>query len=144
MAAAVKMGAERVEGPERVVQGRGQFTLGLVAALGRHVLPEDAVVDDAADVEGEVLGELGDGAELAGRAGLGELGQGVVGALDVGGLVLGVVQLHDPARDVRLQGRVVVIEIRQYVFAHVVLHVVVPGAGAPVGSSGSPDGRRPT
>ena len=51
-------------------------------------------------------------------AGRGQLLQGVVRALDVGGVVLAVMELHDPAGDVRFQCRVVVIEIRQGVFSH--------------------------
>ena len=54
----------------------------------------------AAQVEGIVLLELVDGAEVALVAGLGQLLQGSVGTLDVGGMVLVVVQLHDLGSDV--------------------------------------------
>src|SRR5574337_57714 len=47
-----------------------------------------------------------------------EFGQGGVGAADVGGVVLAVVQLIDLARDVRLQRSVIPVQVRQGVISH--------------------------
>ena len=60
------------------------------------------------DVEREVLLQLVDGGEVALLARLGELLEGRVGAGDVGGVVLVVMQLEQPGRVVRLERRVVV------------------------------------
>ena len=79
-----------------------------VTAGGGQVLPEEAVVDVAAAVEVE---ERGDGrrlGEVALALGLGDGLERAVEAVHVGLVVLGVVQLHDLARDVRLEGAVVV------------------------------------
>lgn len=50
----------------------------------------------AAGVEREVLGKPVDVGEVALFARLGQLGQRVVGARHIGGVVLAVVQFHDP------------------------------------------------
>jgi hypothetical protein len=77
------------------------------------------VVDVSAGVEHEVLGQPVDVGEVVLLAGFGQLGEGVVGAGHVGGMVLAVVQLHDPRRDVGLQRGVVVVKFGQYVGGHV-------------------------
>ena len=83
-----------------------ELAVGLVAAVRGQVLPEDRVVDVAAEVERQVLlVQAVDRAKVALVAGLGQLGEGVVGPGDVGGVVLAVVQLHDLAGDVRLERR---------------------------------------
>ena len=51
---------ELVEGTEELVDSRCKLTGGLVAALGGKVLPEDGVVGVTTQVEGKVLGQLGD------------------------------------------------------------------------------------
>src|SRR5699024_9235521 len=61
---AVEVRAEGVEGAELVVDRGAQLALGLVATLGGEVLPEDGVVDVPTQVEGQVLLEHGDGAEV--------------------------------------------------------------------------------
>jgi hypothetical protein len=83
-----------------------------------HVLPEHGVVDVAAEVKGQVLLEFVDGSEVALLAGLGQLLQGGVGTLNVGVVVLVMVQFHDLARDVGLQCAVVVVEIGKGVNSH--------------------------
>jgi hypothetical protein len=65
----------------------------------------------AAEVEGEVLLDTVEGGVVAGLAQLLQLGDGGVGAVDVGLVVLAVVQLHDASADVRLEGGVVVVEL---------------------------------
>ncbi|GAA3063919.1 hypothetical protein GCM10020000_54300 [Streptomyces olivoverticillatus] len=55
--------------------------------------------DVAGEVEGQALLQAVDGAPLVLVAGLGELLQRVVGALDVSGVVLVVVQLDDLGAD---------------------------------------------
>lgn len=80
-------------------------------ALGRQVLPEQAVVDVAAAVEvddglqSNLVGDGFGGVELLRRGEL--LGRGVEG-VDVGVVVLGVVELHDLAGYGRLEGGVVI------------------------------------
>lgn len=84
-----------------------------LAAGGGEVLPEEAVVDVAAAVEVE---ERRDGRCLGVVAlalGLGDGVERAVEAVHVGLVVLGVVQLHDLARDVRLEGAVVVCSMCQ-------------------------------
>ncbi len=72
----------------------------------------------AAKVEREGLLQARDGAEVVLVAGVGHLLERRVGAGDVGGVVLGVVQLHDFAGDRRREGSVVVVEVRQRVVSH--------------------------
>ncbi len=73
----------------------------------------------AAEVEGEVLlVQVDHGGEGVGFAELGELVEGGVGAGDVGGVVLVVVELHDLAGDVGLESGVVVRQIGQRVDRH--------------------------
>jgi hypothetical protein len=111
---------ELVEGAEVAVDGLGEFAGGLAAAVGGEVLPEDGVVGVAAEVEREVLRQ---GTDLVGVgavfAGLLQGVEGGVGAGDVGGVVLVVVQLHDLGGDVRLEGVVVVGEVGKLVHSHV-------------------------
>ncbi|MPM48107.1 hypothetical protein SDC9_94829 [bioreactor metagenome] len=105
---------EGVQATERGVQ-RGLDVTGRLGAARRHVGPEDGVVEVAAQVEGEVLLQLVDDAEVALVPRVGQLLQGGVGALDVGGVVLVVVQLHDLRDDGRGQSVVVVREVGQLV-----------------------------
>ena len=86
--------------------------------------PNASSIAAAAGVEGKILGQLGNIGEVPVLAGLGELREGVIGSLDVSSMVLAVVELHDPRRDVRLKGGVVVVEFGQYVFAHEILQVL--------------------
>ena len=118
VAAAVKWALEGVEVAEVFVDGGGEFAGGLVAAVGGEVGPEGGVVDVAAEVEGEGLLEADDGAVVAGVAGGGEFVEGLVEGADVGLVVLGVVQLHDLAGDVRGEGAVVVGQVGQAVRGH--------------------------
>src|SRR5690625_2829751 len=112
---AVEVRAEGVEGAELVVDRGAQLALGLVATLGGEVLPEDGVVDVPTQVEGQVLLEHGDGAEVTVFPGLRHLLQGGVGTTHIGRVVLVMVQLHDLTGDRRLQGRVIVGQFRKYV-----------------------------
>ena len=109
---------ELLEGAEELVDGGGELALGARSALAGHVRPEDRVVHVAAEVEGQVLLEEVDGGEIAGLAGGLELLEGGVGARHVVRVVLVVVQLHDGARDVGLQGGVVVGQVGQGVNGH--------------------------
>ena len=113
-----ELGLELLEGAEGVLDGLGELALGLAAAIGGEVLPEDGVVGVAAQVEGEVLLPQVDGGQVAGLTGGGQGLQGGVGAGDVGGVVLVVVELHDLAGDVGLQGGVVVGELGKGVHGH--------------------------
>src|SRR5690606_34200685 len=119
-----------VEGAEVLVDRGADLAGGLAAALGGEVGPERGVVDVAAEVEREVLLVQVDRGEVAGLAGLGELLQGGVRAGDVGLVVLGVVQLHDPPGDVRLERTVVVGQLGQGVDGHLqyLLATWPPGA----------------
>ena len=72
----------------------------------------------ARDVEGERLLEPDDGAEVVLVARAGQLLERLVGAGDVGGVVLVVVELHDLARHVGLQRGVVVGQIGKAVLGH--------------------------
>src|SRR5207248_3643097 len=65
--------AETLERAERLVDRSGELTVGLVAAVRAHGLPEQRVQDVARQVEGQVLLELVDRAELFALARGGEL-----------------------------------------------------------------------
>jgi hypothetical protein len=89
----------------------GQFAGGWFAAagvLGSQVLPEKGVIDvpAAMEVDSCLEGNLG-GNVIARFGGSILIGCGIV-AIDVGLMVLAVVQLHDLARDGWLEGTVVV------------------------------------
>ena len=114
----LELRAERVERTEVLVDRGSQLTGGLVAALGGEVLPEDRVVDVTTEMEREVLLQQVDVAEGLLVAGLLELLESLVDAGDVGRVVLGVVKLHDLARNVRIQCAVVVRQIRKCVDSH--------------------------
>ena len=120
LALAVKCAPEPVEGTEELVDRRPELAVRLVAAVGGQVRPEHRVVDVPAEVEREALLQPVDRAERVLVAGLGQLVKGGVGAGDVRRVVLAVVQLHDLTRDVRLERRVVVGQVRKCVLTHVV------------------------
>jgi len=110
---------ESLEGSEGVRDRRGDLTLGSPAPVGGEVLPEDRVVDVATEVEGEVLLIQVDRREVAGLPSGSELVECRVGTVDVGLVVLVVVELHDLRTDVRLERRVVVGQLGQGVDSHV-------------------------
>ncbi len=83
-----------------------------------HVRPEQRVQDVTRQVEGQVLLELVDRAELFALAGGGELLERGVGALHVRGVVLVVVQFEDLGGIVRLERRVVIGQVGQRVLGH--------------------------
>lgn len=86
----------------------------------RQVLPEQSVVDVSTAVEVEERRDAGSLGRVALGLGLGQGLDSAVEAVDVGLVVLGVVQLHDLARDVRLECAVVVYRER------VLVSVLVP------------------
>lgn len=97
-------GGEERRGVEGTYRQRSVGLAAAVARGGREVLPEEGVVDVASAVEVE---EGGGGGGFLGVAG----GDGVEGAVEAGhvGLVVFlVVEFHDLARDVGLEGAVVV------------------------------------
>src|SRR5699024_10599481 len=110
---------ELLEGAEVAVDGLSQLAGRLAATVRGEVLPEDGVVGVATKVERKVLGQRADlirvGALLACL--LHSL-ESSVGTLHIGVVVLGVVQLHNFGRDVRLQCVVCVWELRQRVLSH--------------------------
>ena len=114
----LELSLELVEAAEELIDRGTELAVRLVATVGGHVRPEHGVVDVASEVEGEILLQLVDAAERAAVASLGELVERRVDALDVGRMVLRVVQLHDLARDVRRQCAVVVRKIRKVVRRH--------------------------
>ncbi len=61
-----------------------------------------------AQVESQILFEAVDVGKIASLAGFSHLRQGVVRPVNVGLVVLGVVQLHDASADVGLKRRVIV------------------------------------
>ena len=92
---------------------------GLAAAVAGHVVPVDAVQDVAGEVEGEVLLQAVERPPLLLVPHLGQLLQGVVRALDVGRVVLVVMQLDDLGADHGGECRVVVRKLRERVQRHV-------------------------
>lgn len=111
--------AEAVEGPEVLLDGRTELQVRPVAAVGRHVRPEHRVADVPGEVEREVLLIEVHRRERVVGPRVGELFERGVGARHVALVVLGVVQLHDLAGDVRLERAVVVGQVRKRVVAHV-------------------------
>ena len=77
----------------------GQLSVGVTPAVGRHALPEQRVQLVAAEVEGEGPFQARQVGRLAPR----QLLERLVGTLDVGRVVLVVVQLHQLGREVRLR-----------------------------------------
>src|SRR5690606_39683268 len=73
---------ERIERAEVLVDGRAELAVGAVAAVGGQVVPEDRVQDVPRQVERQGLLQADQPAELTLVAGLLQLLQGVVGALD--------------------------------------------------------------
>ena len=92
---------------------------GLAAAIRREVLPEQAVQHVAGDVERQRPLERRDAREVAAAARLLQLLARLVRAVDVGLVMLVVVQLHDARRDVRLERAVVVGQVGKHVLRHV-------------------------
>src|SRR5699024_6296192 len=109
---------EAIEGAEVFVDGGAQLTIGLSAAFGGEVVPEDRVVHVSAEVEREVLLVQVHGGEVASVASCGKLLKRSVGSGDVCLMVLAVVQLHDLRRDVWFQGSVVVRKFGKCVVSH--------------------------
>src|SRR3954469_4249956 len=97
----------------------GELSGRLSTSARREVLPEDAVQDVAAHVEGELLLEGRDRREVRLLARGEELLDDFVRRIDVLAMMLVVVELHDAAGDVRLEGSVVVRQIWQDVAGHV-------------------------
>ena len=93
------------------VDGIGQSPGGLPGPARAQVLPEDGVVEVAAAIELDGALEADGRGHVALGRGLGELLLGHVEVVDVGGVVLAVVQLHDLGADDRLQRIVIVTEI---------------------------------
>src|SRR5665648_1050575 len=86
--------------------------------VGGEVHPEHRVVDVPREVERQVLLVQVDRLECALVPGLSQALEGRVGSGDVGPMVLVVVQLHDPAGDVRLECVVVVGKVGEGVLSH--------------------------
>ena len=114
----VELATELVERPERVVDGGGELAGRLVTTAGGQVLPPQAVVDVAAQVEREVLLAQQNRCEILLGTCLLELGERIVGALDVGSVVFAVVKFVDLTRDMRLQRTVVPVQLGLRVFSH--------------------------
>jgi hypothetical protein len=123
-----------VEGTERVVYRSGQIAIGRAAAVGRHRLPEEVVVEVAAAVVADrralVLGDLREVRDdlldrLVGPVGALERG---VHLVHVSLVVLVVMNPHRGFVDVRLEPRVVVGK-RRYLVRHVSLLFRIPLAG---------------
>ena len=122
---------EAIEAPEVAIDELRELTRRLPARARREVPPEDAVQDVAAHVEGELLLERPDSGEIRLLTGVEELLDDLVGCVHVLAMMLVVVQLHDAAGDVRLEGAVVVGQIGQDVAGHVrLLFAVCPPSSA--------------
>src|SRR5208283_2913268 len=114
----MELRTEVVERSEGVVYGCGKLTGRLVTTVRRKVLPPDGVVDVTDEVERQVLLVQQDRGVVPFGAGLLQFFQGVIGALDVGGVVLVVVKFVDLAGDVWFQRSVVPVQIGQGVYSH--------------------------
>jgi len=118
VAAALVSWFEFIEAAEIAVNGAGQFPAGLAAAIGRQILPENAVQHVARDVERELVLESGDAGKVALVARFGKRFERLVRAVYIRLVVLVMVQLHDLCGDVRLESIVVVGKIRKRVLGH--------------------------
>lgn len=108
-----------------------------VLARGREVLPEERVVEVTAAVEvdeGRLRGSLG---VVTIGLSLGNRLESRVEAVDICLVVLGVVQLHNLARDVGLEGAIVVLQVRQRGLA---AHKACTGEGSHRRSPGAQGG----
>lgn len=97
---------ELIKGAKFLVNGRSQSTLGegsTTLTLGSQVLPKDSVIDVSTTVElegvlkGELLGQV------IGLEGTLELLFSGIESIDIGLVMLGVVELHDLSVDVRFK-----------------------------------------
>lgn len=107
---------EGLEGAKVLVDGSQKLALGLTTTaltVGSKVLPEEGVVDVTTAVEVEERSLSGSSLGVALVVGLGDGVGSVVEAGNVGLVVLGVVKLHDLARDVGLKSAIVVWTICQ-------------------------------
>src|SRR5581483_9254372 len=109
---------ERIESTEVSRDCGCQLARGLAAAVLLHVLPEDAVQDVTGQVERERMFDGRDCREVSLAARLFELLELLVGAVDIRFVMFVVVQLHDLARDVGLEGAVVVGKVGEYILRH--------------------------
>ena len=107
--------AEAVEGPEVLVDGGRELAVGLVAAVGRQVLPEERVEHVPRKVERELLLQAGDRLEVVAVTRSLELVERGVDALHVRGVVLVVVELEHLGRVGGLERAVVVLELGERV-----------------------------
>ena len=103
-----EMRSERVKRTEEFVNRRGQFTVGSVSGVRGEVGPENRVVDVSSEVERQILFEFVDSAERVARTGLFHLFESSVRAGDVSRVMLRVMQLHNPRRNVRFESRIIV------------------------------------
>ena len=101
-----------------VVDRRAELTVGLVAALGGEVLPEDRVVDVTTEIERQVLLEQVDRRVVTRLARFFELLDRGVQAGNVVGMVLVMMQFHDLPGDVGIESPVVVGQFWKCVFGH--------------------------
>jgi hypothetical protein len=107
---------ESLEGAKVLVDGSQKLALGLTTtalAVGSKVLPEEGVVDVTTAVEVEKRSLSGSSLGVSLVVGLGDGVGSVVEASNVGLVVLGVVKLHDLARDVGLKSAIVVRKVRK-------------------------------
>ncbi len=106
------------EAAEIALDRGSELTCGLTATTRLHVLPEDAVEHVTGEIECQSLLDGRDGGEVAFAARLFQLLQGLIGSIDVGLVMLVVMQLHDARRDLRLQRTVVIRKIGKHIFRH--------------------------
>ena len=128
-----------LEAPELILDRGRQLALRPPARLRRHVVPEQRMEDVPRQVEREGPLEGRDAVELTLFPRVGETIEGGVCPLHVAGVVLVVVQLHDPAGDVGLERAVVVGKVGKRVGRHRTISSLLVAAsrrfrGSPAGS----------
>jgi hypothetical protein len=79
------------------------------------------VVDVSSEVESEILLQAVNVGKVAALPRFFKPGEGVICAINVGLVVLGVVKFHNPSTDVGLKSGIVIGQVGQYVGRHSVL-----------------------
>jgi hypothetical protein len=109
---------EGFEAPELVGDRGGELAPRPLPRLGRQILPEHRMENVAREIEREGFLQRPDVLEAALLTRLGEAIERGIRSLHVAGMMLVVMELHDPAGDVGLECTVVVSELGKRVRGH--------------------------
>ena len=96
------MSSKAVVASEELIDSCSHFTGWLIATIRAQVLPKNSVVHVTREVEGKVLLKLVDPGQIVLIPCLSKKIKSAVGSINVGKMMLVVMQFHDSTRDVWL------------------------------------------